>query len=56
MKPKIDFQDGGHGGYLGLSQGLFATFDLQVNLILNSYKVSGQLALAGVYESFKANC
>ena len=36
-KRKIDFQDGGHGGYLGLPICMIlATFDLQVTLMLRS--------------------
>ena len=33
-KRKIDFQDGGHGGYLGFLGIIFAMFDLQVTQML----------------------
>ena len=34
-KFKVDIQDGGHGGQLGFSPGIFlASFDLQVAVIL----------------------
>ena len=49
-KRKIDFQDGGHGGYLGFPIGtILAIFDLQVTLMLpTKYRVNWPRGVEGV--------
>ena len=50
-KRKINFQDGGHGGHLGLLiETIFATFDLQDTLMLHTKFQVNWLFYSGVQE------